>query len=71
MPVQSNRRDYHKADCIFRIVWGTAFIVIGLLYIPWLALMGTVVCLSLIVSCSSLAHRFGLASRENKTHGKE
>ena len=62
----TEKRGVHRADCIFRIVWGTAFLVIGLLYIPWLALLGALVCLSLIFSCTRLAVRFGWAAPRNK-----
>jgi len=62
------RRDYHKADCLFRMVWGSAFIVLGLLYIPWLALLGLLILGSLVFSCTRLAYRSGPASRNTPTH---
>jgi hypothetical protein len=64
------RGRFDKADCLFRSVLGAAFIVLGLLYIPWLILLGVAIYISLLFSCTRLAHRFGLrGGPKERNHG--
>jgi hypothetical protein len=59
-----------KADCLFRLLLGAGFIVTGILYIPWLALLGAAVCLSLLLSCRRFVSAPGMQMKKDKKgHG--
>ncbi len=58
-------RRFDKADGLFRGVLGAVFIILGLLYIPWLVVPGVVVLVCLLFSCTRLRLRSGSSEKDH------